>query len=78
MSTHIFDGLEQWGTYLAVVTDRGLSVADPLTAVDGLRRLREAGSPAPLFTFVEAALRAEKGRAGGRAQVSAGAAEQQP
>lgn len=62
MSTHIFDGLEDWGTHIALITGATLTVAGPLSAVEHLQTLRAAGSPAPLFSFVEAALRAEKGR----------------
>jgi hypothetical protein len=62
MSTHIFDGLESWGTHIAMVAGATVPLASPTPEVEGLRRLRDAGHPAPLFAFVEAALRAEKSR----------------
>lgn len=53
-STHIFDGLEEWGTHMTYVQDGKIGCNAELGAVSEVKELRAKGCLTPLYTFVEA------------------------
>lgn len=59
-ATHIFDGLEGWGTHIGYVTDRTLRNFSRLDACPAYCAARAAGGGTPLFATVAAWLRADR------------------
>ena len=67
-STHIFDGLEEWGTQVTYVRDGTVMTNTELAGMAELEPFKAQGSLTPLFHFVEATVRkdSETARAAGR------------
>ena len=67
-STHIFDGLEEWGTHVTYVRDGTVMTNTELAGMAELEPFKAQGSLTPLFHFVEATVRkdSETARAAGR------------
>jgi CCR4-NOT complex subunit CAF16 len=67
-STHIFDGLEEWGTHVTYVRDGTVVLNKELRDMEELGPFKAQGSLTPLFHYVEATVRkdAEEARAAGR------------
>jgi CCR4-NOT complex subunit CAF16 len=70
-ATHIFDGLDDWGTHLAYVADGGLKRFGKVEEFEDLEGIRAAGSVAPLFQCVAHWLRSDRDakRAAGKSVV---------
>mmetsp|Transcript_53327 Transcript_53327/g.130254 ORF Transcript_53327/g.130254 Transcript_53327/m.130254 type:complete len:315 (-) Transcript_53327:55-999(-) len=66
-STHIFDGLENWGTHVTHIRAGELGLNAPMDKIPELEDLRRQGRETPLFDFVESLCRkdAEVARAKG-------------
>jgi CCR4-NOT complex subunit CAF16 len=58
-ATHILDGLEQWATHLAYLTQGRIRLMQPLADIAELTALQNARAPAPLLKLVDRWLRAE-------------------
>mmetsp|Transcript_27907 Transcript_27907/g.56534 ORF Transcript_27907/g.56534 Transcript_27907/m.56534 type:complete len:285 (-) Transcript_27907:136-990(-) len=56
-STHIFDGLEDWGTHLTHIRHGSLHFNGPLSSILGLEELKETGENTPLYAYVGATVR---------------------
>lgn len=56
-STHIFDGLEDWGTHVTHIRAGDLGMNLPMDQIPELDQLRQTGVETPLFDFVEALCR---------------------
>jgi CCR4-NOT complex subunit CAF16 len=67
-STHIFDGLEEWGTHVTYVREGTVVLNKELAGMSELEPYKAQGSLTPLFHYVEATVRkdAETARAAGR------------
>jgi CCR4-NOT complex subunit CAF16 len=63
-ATHIFDGLDDWATHIALLERGRLVLAAELGAVEDLRELHARGVASPLYRVVERWIRS--GYAGGR------------
>lgn len=67
-STHIFDGLEEWGTHVTYVRRGTVVLNKRLDDMTELAPFKAQGSLTPLFHYVESSVRkdAEEARAAGR------------
>jgi CCR4-NOT complex subunit CAF16 len=67
-STHIFDGLEEWGTHVTYVRNGTVVLNKQLSDMAELEPFKAAGCLTPLFNYVEATVRkdAQQARAAGR------------
>jgi CCR4-NOT complex subunit CAF16 len=67
-STHIFDGLEEWGTHVTYVREGTVVLNKELRDMEELAPFKAQGSLTPLFHYVETTVRkdAEEARAAGR------------
>jgi len=67
-STHIFDGLEEWGTHVTYVRNGTVVLNKELASMSELEPFKVEGSLTPLFHYVEATVRkdANAARAAGR------------
>merc|ERR1711907_368474 len=59
-ATHIFDGLDEWATHLAYLTEGSVKRFDTLPEYEEFQSLQKAGSKAPLLEMVEQWLRLER------------------
>lgn len=60
-ATHIFDGLDDWATHLAYMTEGQIARFEPLGEVPEMASMVAKGSISPLLDVVEAWLRDERG-----------------
>lgn len=60
-ATHIFDGLDEWATHLAYLSQGTVQRFAPIEEYDDLTEITAAGSISPLLDLVERWLRAERG-----------------
>lgn len=68
-TTHIFDGLDGWGTHLMMVSEGRLTINSPLDQIEELNTLRTTpGVVSPLLKFIHSVLyqEREERRAAGR------------
>ena len=67
-STHIFDGLEEWGTHVTYVRNGTVVLNKELADMSELAPFKAQGSLTPLFHYVETTVRkdAQEARAAGR------------
>ena len=56
-ATHIFDGLEDWATHIALMEHGRVCHKAPIGRIEELDRLRDQGLSSPLFRLVERWLR---------------------
>jgi CCR4-NOT complex subunit CAF16 len=59
-ATHILDGLEEWATHLAYLSEGKIACMQPLEQIGELSALRRAQTPAPLLRLIDGWLRAER------------------
>ncbi len=52
-ATHIFDGLEDWATDIALLERGEVVLAEPLAELDALVELHQSGMSSPLYRLVE-------------------------
>jgi len=69
-STHIFDGLEGWGTHVTYVSQGRVALSEQMDRIPELEQLRAEGAEAPLFSFVEALCRSDTARNHAEGKVS--------
>eukprot|EP00961_Rhodomonas_salina_P209160 2823037-Rhodomonas_salina.2 len=56
-STHIFDGLEDWGTHLTHIRHGQLHFNGPLKSILELDELKQTGETTPLYAYVSKTVR---------------------
>ena len=59
-ATHIFDGLDEWASHLAYLTQGNVSRFAPIEEFEDLKAIMDAGSISPLLDLVEKWLRDER------------------
>jgi len=59
-ATHIFDGLDEWATHLAYLTQGNIARFAPIEEYEDLNAITAAGSISPLLDLVERWLREER------------------